>query len=304
MQASDRKRVWIFLAFAFGIAWAGALVVYLTGGYTGPSATWLIAGLVMPAPAVAHVLTRLVTGEGWRDVGLRPQKRRWRYWLLAWIGTPILVVLGLAVYYLVLPSYWDGTMSAAKGPMPAGLPMDPQLFILVSIVQGIVIAPLINGLFTFGEEFGWRAYLQPKLMPLGGRKAMLLMGVIWGVWHAPIIMMGHNYGTAYAGAPFVGPLGMIWFCFVVGTFFGWLTLKGGSVWPAVIAHAALNGMANLPAFFTQGKPNLLIGPTVTGLLAGVGFVVVAALILCSRNALAAPAFDAAQAPNTATTIEP
>jgi uncharacterized protein len=41
-----------------------------------------------------------------------------------------------------------------------------------------VLAPIINSIATFGEEFGWRANLLEKFMPLGGRKALLIMGVI------------------------------------------------------------------------------------------------------------------------------
>ena len=72
--------------------------------------------------------------------------------------------------------------------------VNPWTIILSQTVMAMVLAPLLNGIPTFGEEFGWRAYLQWKLMPLGGRKAVLLTGVIWGVWHWPVIAMGHNYG--------------------------------------------------------------------------------------------------------------
>ena len=92
-----------------------------------------------------------------------------------------------------------------------GAPLDisPSTLLLVLLGVAVLAAPLINSFFTFGEEFGWRAYLQPKLMPLGFRKAMLLMGLIWGVWHWPLIAMGHNYGLDYFGAPWTGMLA--WF---------------------------------------------------------------------------------------------
>ena len=145
-------------------------------------------------------------------------------------------------------------MLPAEGPIPLGL------LVAIQIIQGILLSPLINSLFTFGEEFGWRGYLQPKLMPLGGRRAMLLMGVIWGLWHAPVIAMGHNYGFGYPGAPWTGILAMIWFTTVAGTFLGWASLRGESVWPAVLGHAGINGIASLAVLFTQGEPNPLLGP--------------------------------------------
>jgi hypothetical protein len=87
----DTKRISIYLAFAFGIAWAISLVVYLTGGLVNSPmlipgmgitlALVLIAGPVMWSPALAHILTRLITREGWKNTFLRPKlKQGWLYW--------------------------------------------------------------------------------------------------------------------------------------------------------------------------------------------------------------------------------
>ncbi|MER3459512.1 MAG: CPBP family intramembrane metalloprotease domain-containing protein, partial [Chloroflexota bacterium] len=94
--------------------------------------------------------------------------------------------------------------------------VSPWLAVIAGAVQAILLAPLLNALPVFGEEFGWRAYLQPKLLPLGGRKAMLLMGLIWGVWHWPVVAMGYNFGLDYVGAPWLGMLLMVWFTLAFG----------------------------------------------------------------------------------------
>ena len=153
--------------------------------------------------------------------------------------------------------------------------------------QGVLIAPLINSIATFGEEFGWRAYLLPKLMPLGGRKATLLIGLIWGIWHWPVIFMGYEYGFNYPGYPWVGPLLFIWVTFGLGTFLGWLTLRGKSVWPAVIGHAAINGIAGVAVFATTGEPNMLLGPLPVGIIGSLGFALVAFAIFVWPKALEA-----------------
>jgi membrane protease YdiL (CAAX protease family) len=295
----DFKRIGIFLAFAFGIAWLAGLIVYLTGGIANSQtlipntpitvAAVLIAIAYMGAPALAHVLTRAVTREGWQDTYLRPRlKKGWPYWVAAWLLPAVLTVAGGALFFALYPATFDPTLGtlrdalAAQGVTQA---LDPMLLTLVQTGVAVLISPLVNGLFTFGEEFGWRAYLQPRLMPLGGRPAMLLMGLIWGVWHWPVILMGHNYGLDYPGAPYLGPLMMIWFTFVLGTFLGWVALRGGSVWPAVIGHAAVNGIANLGSLFVQGSPNPLLGPLPVGLIGSAGFALVALLILLSPRAL-------------------
>jgi membrane protease YdiL (CAAX protease family) len=290
----DTRHILIYLAFAFGIAWATSLVVYLTGGLRDspmliPAANVslalvLMAGPVMGAPALANLLTRVVTREGWRDAYLRPRlKRGWPYWLAAWFAPALLTVVGLVIYFLVFSHHYDAKLSTLRQMLEAA-PVDPgeiNLWVLVAVqlFQALLLAPLINGIATFGEEFGWRGYLQPKLMALGPRRAMVLMGLIWGMWHWPAILMGHNYGLDYPGAPFLGPLAMVWFTLIVGTLLGWLTFKAGSVWPAVIGHAALNGMANLGVVFVRGEPNPLLGPLPPGLVGGVGFAAVGLVLL-------------------------
>ena len=288
----DKKRIGLYLLCAFGIAWTASLYIYLTGGLAGKPVLFglnraliLVAVAVMPAPAIAHILTRLVTREGWRDLKLWPKLRRrgWLYWLLAWFVTPLLVLVGAAIYFLFFPQHFDPSLTQFRQMLEQmsgrALPVPIETVIAAQALQGIMIGPLVNALFILGEEFGWRAYLQPKLLPLGWRTAMIAMGVIWGLWHAPVILMGYNYGTTYPGAPWAGVLMMCWMTFVTGTWFGWLALKGHSVWPAVIGHGSINGFAPIALLAVTGQPNTLLGPAITGIVGSLGFTAVALILL-------------------------
>lgn len=293
----DVRRVLIYLGLAFGIAWATSLVIYLTGGLgqspmlfpeAGVSlALVLLAGPVMWAPAIAHGLTRLLTRERWERVSLRPQLRRaWPYWVAAWLLPGLLTIVGMAAYFLTFPHHYDASLGALREMLAAQMPegvgleeLNVWALAAVQVAQAVLLAPILNSLATFGEEFGWRGYLQPKLLGLGPRRALLLTGAIWGIWHWPVILMGYNYGFDYLGAPFLGPLAMVWFTVVAGTLLGWLTLRGKSAWPAVIGHAALNGMAGLGVIFLRGDPHTLLGPTPVGLIGGIGFTATAVVIL-------------------------
>lgn len=286
----ERKRVWFFIGFAFGIAWTVDLVIYLTGGLSDlgvGSLAWILLVVSMAAPSLAHILTRLVTGEGWRDLYLRPRFREgWRLWAVAWVGTPVLILIGTGLFFALFPQYLDSDLSSVQALLNQSaqstgspLPIGPATFVLIQIVQAILLAPVVNGVATFGEEFGWRAYLLPRLLPLGGRKAVFLLGIVWGVWHWPVIAMGYNYGSGYPGAPWTGMLAMAWFTIIASVFLAWLTLRAGSVWPAVIAHASLNGLAAIGPLLAQGQPNLLLGPTAVGVVGSLPFAALALWLL-------------------------
>lgn len=294
----EQKRINIFLLFAFGITWTIDLIIYLTGGlknFSVLSPTGALMTVSMAAPALAHILTRWITKEGWKDLYLRPRaKKVKRFWLMAWLGTPLLVLLGFAIYFLILPQYFDPTLATVSKLLTQTaqqtgktIPLTPAMFLIVQVVQAILISPIVNGLPVLGEEFGWRAYLLAKLVPYGWRRAMLEMGIIWGVWHWPVIFMGYEYGLSYPGAPWLGALIFLWFTFIVGTFLGWLTLQSRSVWPAVIAHSSINGIALLAPYLVKGQPNPLIGPSLVGLLGSLPFTLMAIWLL-SRSRVFAP----------------
>jgi membrane protease YdiL (CAAX protease family) len=297
----DKKRLLIFLAFAFGIAWATGLVIALTGGIAGspslvPGSSYtlaivLMATAYMGAPAIANVLTRLITREGWHNVGLRPNFRRgWPLWLAAWVLPAVFTIVGAAVYYLLFPASFDPELTSVKAILAqtgaSGAAFTPVTLILFETLQAVLISPLINSLFTFGEEFGWRAYLLPKLMPLGSRRAVLFSGIIWGVWHWPVIAMGHNYGLDYPGYPWLGMLLMVLVCIGLGAFLSWVSLRGGSVWPAVIGHAAINGISALGTLALKpGAGSVLLGPLPVGIIGMSAWMLATALIYASRKAL-------------------
>ena len=192
IEKANKQRLWIFLSLAFGAAWLISLVIYLKGGLAEspmliPSlnlslAAALLAGGVMMAPALANLLTRLLTREGKADLWLRPARfgRPWRCWLLAWVLPAVGTILGAALYFTLFPSTFDRGLEGLRAALSAAAPdqnISPWAYLLMNTLQALLLAPILNALFCFGEEFGWRAYLLPKLLPLGTRKAVLLSGV-------------------------------------------------------------------------------------------------------------------------------
>lgn len=285
----ERRRIGVFLLVAFGVSWVTALAIWATGGLTDSPeiiegitlATVLLPSAYMFGPAIGAVAARLVTGEGWQHHRLRPEfvGTMWLY-AAAWLAPAGLVVAGSALYFAVLPGQFDPTMAAFRGQLAAaGVAMDPRLLAVIQIIAALTVAPIINGLLAFGEEYGWRAYLLPKLWPLGRRRAIVLTGVVWGVWHWPIIAMGYNYGFDYPGFPWTGMVAFLAFTVGAGTFLAVLTEREGSVWPASVGHGAINAIAGVAVLFVAGQPNSLLGPTPVGVLAALPWLALAVWLL-------------------------
>ena len=107
-------------------------------------------------------------------------------------------------------------------------------------------------LFTFGEEYGWRGYLLPRLLPLGEIRASVLLGVIWGVWHLPLLLAGLNYpGENVLWAIIIFTFVTVALSFTYTWFY---VASSGSVLVAAVFHASTNQFSD-----TFWVPPLLSG---------------------------------------------
>ena len=206
-------------------------------------------------------------------------------YLLAWFGPSILTILGALLYFLIFPDQFDpdcGYMQATLDSMGAtaeDIPIPLNLLMVVQGIQGIFLGPIMNFATCFGEEWGWRGYLLPKLskrLPL--LPTLLISGIIWGLWHAPLTIVGHNYGLGYPGFPFTGIGMMCLFCITLGVFMSYVTLKTGSCIPAILSHGAVNGFAALGIYFTHNGGNAFIGPAPMGIIGMIPFMILAVIL--------------------------
>ena len=304
----NTKRILIFLALAVGIPWIATLVISLTVRTDELIKLGTIVGLTFGfAPALANVATRLITREGWGRLWLRPNFRRgWRFYLAVLLLPLLAVIIGGAIFFLLFPQSFDPNISEVRNTF-ASIPFlatHPWVGMLVTTLENMLIG-LILGVIYFGEEFGWRAYLLPKLMErftgaepgsapvedpakaaiyaAGARKAALLVGVIWGVWHWPSQFLSMKVDPTIP--PFL-PLVFLLSTCALSVLLCWVTLRSGSVWPASIGHGTINKISVLGNSLMKGPAMLLLGPGASGLIGGLGFLALALVLLFSRRAFA------------------
>ncbi|MDY2788016.1 MAG: CPBP family intramembrane glutamic endopeptidase [Atopobium sp.] len=237
----------------------------------------------MLVPAIGVVIVRFVTKEGFRDSSfIAPVefKRTLKYWMLGYFGPFLLIVIGAMLYHLIMPESFDFHMSYLKGTIPQLQKIDPLAQGIPMILGAAIIAPVANIVTCFGEEWGWRGYLLPKL--LEGYHivpSLIVSGVIWSLWHAPLTLFGHNYGLGYPGYPVTGIIAMCCYCTIIGVFMSFVTLKSGSCIPAALAHGSLNGTALASLAFIKGMWSPFIGPVPVGIIGGSGFIVAAIILV-------------------------
>lgn len=142
------------------------------------------------------------------------------------------------------------------------------------LAVNLLIGFCVGWYFYFGEEYGWRVYLQDRLFTvIGGRKGVLLLGVVWGLWHSGLILMGMNY----PGQPVLGNAVMILLAVVMGVFYSIAVLKTGSVWIAVLLHLITDTMEPL-AWLYLSYPTDMISSFGTGIY-GIAIMGIAAVML-------------------------
>jgi len=214
----ERRGIAAFLAIAFGLAW-----LPFAPALAGRDPVGMV---LMPfAPAVAAVVVRRwITCEGFRDAGLRPNPRRWRFYLLAvvWPMAATLLSVPVAIVLRVAPSGFA---------LPWGVATPRPLTVLAWAVGSIALAPIV-----FGEELGWRGYLQVRLFANRPLRAAVATGLIWGVWHYPLILVGGEETAGRLQTLLLLPVATT----TMSVFLGWLRARTGEVWAGSVAHAANN----------------------------------------------------------------
>ncbi len=250
MQAPARlhinwREVVLFVLLAYGLAWAwwdflffpylGTLLTESTTPTDLVTQAGVAVVLGMFAPMIAALIMRIfVSKEGLKgSLGLL---RPWKYYLAALLVPAVFVT---AVVLIV---------------QALGLGEFRWSLVGWLVYLTLLLKALPNVLFTLGEEYGWRGYLLPRLLPLGEIKATLLVGLIWGLWHVPLLLAGLNY-------PGVNPwLAILVFLFTVVALsfaYTWFYVaSSGSVFVVALLHESNNTCADTfwqPPLMSEGS---------------------------------------------------
>ena len=256
----------LFSLLAYGLTWVwlGIKMVphlgeLLTASKTPTDSTVVFGNVYYPilgmfGPMLAAIFMRLfISREGLRgSLGFRQPLR---YYLTA-VFVPILFITAIC---LVL---------AAIGIFQFALPKESMPLYVLPVMALLLIPECI---VAFGEEYGWRGYLLPRMMPLGEVRASLIVGVIWSLWHLPVLLAGMLYG----GNTLWLVLVMFVFTVMMSSFpYTWLAAASHySSTLASIFHGSTNWYANRIGTFLVSGSLLYFG-----LATGIGWLLIVIVV--------------------------
>src|SRR5690625_50676 len=282
-QSIPWRQIGWFVILTFGLAWLLALPLYFVDDPLTMQTLYLpISLLIMGVPGlIGWLIVRRHRPKGYRAAALgfaRPQSVP-RF--LGYLGLAFLIPLGIGLLSLPLAAllgFYEADFVNFSGMQQifaeAGVTEIPIEVLLIGQIINIVLASwLINLVPALGEEIGWRGWLMPQLLPLGVVPTILITGVIWGLWHTPLILLGHNYPHLPG---WLAVLCMVVFCTLVGGVLMWLSLRTNSVWPAALGHSTVNATATLPLLFSA---NTTFDTAHVGITGTTGWAITAALLV-------------------------
>lgn len=267
------KKINSFLGITFGLNFSLILVFKLVGGNLSGYLGMAVAVLYMFIPALSVVITQKLIfkeKESLKDtfeIFFKPN-----IWFLVALLLPIIIsILAFGISLLFPGILFTPDMAGmfaryadVLSPEEIQLMKDQATLLPIhpfwlAVIQSIIAGLTINAVAAFGEELGWRGFLLKEFKKFNFWTSSLLIGFIWGVWHSPLIIQGHNYPQH----PQLGVLMMVVWCMLLSPIFSYVRLKAKSVISAAILHGTLNGAYGLSIMFIMGGNDLTVG--VTGL---------------------------------------
>src|SRR3954465_5042865 len=260
-----------------GLAIYFAVLVPLTAVFqalmiTG-SLSWFWA--LMWTPAVASVVARLGLRGGFADVSFRLGGRRG----LKAIGLALIfpIVLGLIAYGI---AWVTGLVQFSPEPIGLVAPYvgdnaPPAVVFVINLAVAATIVTVFSVRTAAGEEIGWRGYMLTRLIDAGVPRPILVSGLIWALWHLPLILSG-----IYAAGPYPALSAVLFVVSITSTSFVYarMRLETGSIWPVIFAHSAWNSIIQRPFDGATKGANAALWTGESGILPVIVLVVVAVIV--------------------------
>lgn len=289
-QRMSGKQFAIYMIAAFGPAWILEIIASIFSNNGDQMVFSIILMIVMFMPFLGVLIARIpLKGMGWAP----RLKGKIRYVFFALWMPALLSIIGGFLFFAFFPDAVDSEFLTLRGILEEtgtlekleaqGLTM--PMYLLITSVMAVTYAPFLNMFVALGEEVGWRGVMYPYLKEkLGVTKGRIVGGMIWGVWHWPVmIFAGYEYGKEYIGAPVLGPIVFCICTVMMGIILDYVYEMTETIWMPALMHGAINAFTTF-AYLTKPEyaDKAILGPASIGIISMIPMIIMAVFICVKK----------------------
>ncbi len=248
------KKVWIWLGLTFVSSWLYFLTYDMFGeGWRDLS---LAMATFMPAFMVL-IVKKVIYNEPLKGAYLL--QFRFNRFIFLGILSPVLLILYIVILNILFTPASLGVVEPIYGMMlDLGVLPDQMILavVLFTLVNGIAGGVTINAVLAFGGEYGWRGFLQDEWSYMGPWRSSALIGVVWGLWSAPLVLQGVHFPEH----PVIGIFLLITSSSFLAVIISYFTRKSGTIITAALFIGVFNAVSLLTVYMTEGYIDIWHGP--------------------------------------------
>jgi len=263
------KKILLFILLTFFIDWVLVSLFITMGGKVDSVGIMLLGAAYMFVPMIVTIVIQkaILKQPLAQPMGVSFKVNRWFF--VAWF-LPLIIAFAVMGVSLLMPgvtftpdmSGFMDSLASALSPEQmeqareqlASMPVHPVWLV---VVLALISGTTTNAILGFGEELGWRGFLLKELGFMGFWKSSALIGFIWGIWHAPLVLLGLNYPQN----PQLGVVLMTAWTILIAPLFSYIRIKSRSVIAASIFHGTINAVPGLAVILISGGNDLTVGLT-------------------------------------------
>jgi uncharacterized protein len=266
MKTMNKTTLFLILTFVISFSLAGIYKI-IGGDYNNRIGFTVLGVIYMFVPTISVIIVKKIIHHEKIKTDLLVSFKLNKWFLVAWFIMPAISFCTVGISLLFPDVSYSSEMSGLIKryefmftpeqieQTKKSLETLPFNLIWITLIQGLIAGVTVNAIAAFGEELGWRGFLLREFSGMKFFKASIIIGFIWGIWHAPLILMGHNYPQH----PQIGVFMMIGLCILLSPLFLYITIKSKSVIASSIAHGTMNATAGISIMAISGGNDLTTG---------------------------------------------
>ncbi|PKV51521.1 CAAX prenyl protease-like protein [Aquimarina sp. MAR_2010_214] len=228
------KKAKKYILLVLGISWVFGFTTTIIFDFSKPIANTVIMLVYAFIPAILALILNKKEGGGWKDL---------KFFKPPFKGAFLAFLIPILYFGVIICTQIFLNIRTVPDLSKIGSPLMTILLLIIGYPITVIL--------ILGEEIGWRGYLQEKLIDgFGSFKGILLLGLVWGIWHMPIALQGYNFPNhPYIEAFITYPLVGMALSFIIS----YIGFNRYSIFIGALLHASNNHFGGTLLTITETK---------------------------------------------------